>query len=567
MVMLVTFISDLRASRPTAAPQRPHLVVSVGLVCLALGAGSALAQDGAYFDAYLGYGYSPEQSLAFAGTEIGQGLGALASRQAQVAGDAVKSFGAAFGYKFDGLPLRLELGFDHQADFDLDANDSSGASYFGQYQSTAALAGLKAELPLGPGLLPYLGAQLGYAWNDGAGLNAANLLGQTGQDRQIARLEGNGALAWGLEAGVAFPVTAKTVLELGYGYSDRGSLDLSQNFAGSWDDAGTEKDTSGQLTSDALRLRDHRIKLGLRHAFGRDERPNPMFDEDMKVASHYAVGYGQGHLEYMTTDVSGSPNIKAETKAKSMRALVLESGWQVDQGLFLVDAQGRFGLIMDGRHSRVAYAGDDRTAPTTYVTGEVLDDYWLSANLALGHSFDTTLGKDGNSLSQSLSLIPMLGVRAAQQRARFSGSQVKVGTGAGSALYENSLYDARWFTGWAGGEAALQGADYRIALRGEFHRGLYDAKANWSRALDLPQPTSFEHRSDDAWGTTVSLQAERDLGNGLRLVLGGEVSEFWAVNGDNTGSYAGSTNPQLGGKLKSAYSEIFSVNAGLVFGL
>lgn len=527
----------------------------------------ASAQDGAYFDAFLGLAYSPEQNLSFGGSEFGQGLGSLTTRSATVDGDMVKSFGAALGYKFDGLPLRLELGFDHQADFDLDAKDASNTRYFGQFQSTAALAGLKAELPLGPGLLPYVGAQLGYAWNDGAGLNAANLLAQTGEDRQIARLEGNSALAWGLEAGVAYPLTTKTVLELGYGYSDRGRLELDETFAGSWNDGGVEKETSGALTSSGLRLRDHRIKLGLRHAFGRDERPDPAFDEAITVASRYAVGYGQGHLEYVTIDVSGSPNIKAETKAKSMRALVLESDWQVDQGLFLVDAQGRFGLIMDGHHSQVAYAGDDRTAPTDYVTGEVLDDYWLSANLALGHSFDTTLGKDGNPLSQSLSLTPLLGLRAAQQRARFSGSQVQIGTGAGGALYENSLYDATWLTGWAGGVAELRGADYRIALRGEFHRGLYEAKANWSRALDLPQPTSFEHRSDDAWGTSVSLRAEKDLGNGLRLTLGGEVSEFWAVNGDNTGSFGSSTNPQLGGKLKSAYSEIFSVSAGLVFGL
>ncbi len=525
----------------------------------------AAAQDGAYFDAFLGLGYSPEHSLTFGGSEVGQGLGGLGSRKAMVDGDAVKSFGGALGYKFDGLPLRLELGFDHQADFDLDAKDLSNTRYFGQFQSTAALAGLKAELPLGPGLLPFVGAQVGYAWNDGAGLNAANLLAQTGQDRQIARLEGNGALAWGLEAGLAYPITTKTVLELGYGYSDRGILELDETFAGSWDDGGVEKDTSGSLTSSGLRLRDHRIKLGLRHAFGRDERPDPAFDEATKVASRYAVGYGQGHLEYTTTDVSGSPNIKAETKAKSMRALVLESDWQVDQGLFLVDAQGRFGLIMDGQHSQVAYAGNDRTAPADFVTGEVLDDYWLSANLALGHSFDTSFDNDGNTLGQSLSFVPMFGVRAAQLRARFAGSEVQIGSVG--ALYENSLYDASWLTGWAGGMAELRGADYRIALRGEFHRGLYEAKAHWSRALDLPQPTSFEHRSDDAWGTSVSLRAEKDLGNGLRLTLGGELSEFWAVNGDSTGSFGASTNPQLGGKLKSAYSEIFSLSAGLVFGL
>lgn len=538
-----------------------------GLVSALVMSGPSLAQNGAYFASHLGLGFSPEQSLTMIGQETGQGLGALGQQNAQVASDSLTSFGAALGYRRENLPLRFELGFDHQADFDLDALDASGGSYFGQFQSTAALAGLKAELPLGAGIMPYLGAQLGYAWNDGAGLNAANILGQAGQDRQIARLDGNGALAWGLEAGLAYPVTPKTVIEIGYSYSDRGSLDLDQGFAGSWLDGAIEKDTSGQLTSDGLRLRNHRVKLGLRHAFGRDERPNPALGQDVEVASRYALGLGQGHLEYMTTDVSGTPNIKAETKAKSMRALVLESGWQVDQGLFLVDVQGRFGLIMNGQHSRVAYAGDDRTAATDYVTGDVLDDYWLAGNLALGHSFDTSDGKDGNPLSQSLSITPMLGLRTAQQRARFSGSEILVGSGAGGPLYENSLYDARWTTGWAGGEVELRGEDYRFAIRGEFHRGLYAAEANWSRALDLPQPKSFTHRSDDAWGTTVSLQAEKDLGNGLRLVLGGELSEFWAVNGDNTGSYGSSTNPQLGGKLKSAYSEVFSLNGGLVFGL
>ncbi len=103
-------------------------------------------------------------------------------------------------------------------------------------------------------VVPYIGAGIGMAFNEMSEVYF------TGNPNLVNRIEGNEetSFAWSVMAGVAYQISPRAILDLGYRYIDLGDIE-----SGTIDDAG--------FKNPAVEVEDlsaHEIKLGLRYHFG-----------------------------------------------------------------------------------------------------------------------------------------------------------------------------------------------------------------------------------------------------------------------------------------------------------
>lgn len=100
------------------------------------------------------------------------------------------------------------------------------------------------------GVVPYVGAGVGVAYHSMD--DVVNDLGLTSKDGDKA------SFAWSLMAGVAYQLTQRAILDVGYRYIDLGSAGSShRDAAGAW---------APRLEVDDMRA--HEFKIGLRYHFG-----------------------------------------------------------------------------------------------------------------------------------------------------------------------------------------------------------------------------------------------------------------------------------------------------------
>ena len=126
-------------------------------------------------------------------------------------------------------------------------------------QSYTAMVNLYYDLGKFGRFVPYVGVGLGVAYHR---------LGEvsfTGNPALNNRIEGNNdlAFAWSLMAGTAYQISDRAILDIGYRYSDLGSIESGRA-------------DNGGFVNPAVRIDDitsHEIKVGLRYHFGSTPAP------------------------------------------------------------------------------------------------------------------------------------------------------------------------------------------------------------------------------------------------------------------------------------------------------
>lgn len=205
VLAIVLASSPLVAAQATAADLLPPLPeIHHPAPAEAIGGGWYLRGD-------IGYAHHPRpraRAVTPAGTFASTG---------EKLSDAVV-LGAGVGYRVNSW-LRADLTVDHRfaasATLFDDPRVLPGFALTGRFASTTALANAYLDLGTWSGITPYVGAGLGYSWNNVSGLRVGGV-DAAARDRTV------GSLAWALMAGVAVDAGHGFAIDLGYRYLDLG---------------------------------------------------------------------------------------------------------------------------------------------------------------------------------------------------------------------------------------------------------------------------------------------------------------------------------------------------------
>jgi Opacity protein and related surface antigens len=235
------------------------------LLCLMALPGIASASDskpvGVYVGGHLGMGFLNQSDRSFRDSETGF------SYSPGDDSDTVFGGGISVGYDFShrvGLPIRLELDYTARSEGEAKnrANileQSSGKTFGTTKKDKISLQTLMVnawvDIPTGTAVTPYLGGGIGFGFvNYKSNLNFVDLTAGTESGSESGSTNETN-FAWSLGAGVAYDITERWTVDLGYRYIDAGEASVSFSEGG---------DTWGKSK---VKAQTHDVMLGVRYTF------------------------------------------------------------------------------------------------------------------------------------------------------------------------------------------------------------------------------------------------------------------------------------------------------------
>lgn len=143
--------------------------------------------------------------------------------------DLTAAAAAYIGYRFEEIPLRLDIEGGHRFRFDYDARNVNGAAvtgYENNVDTTYALVNLGWEIRHFGDLVPYLGASVGWARNNSEVERNNLAAGITGTENEVDNL------ALGAMVGVDWHFAESWGTGIGYRYINLGEVDTGPLAAG-----------------------------------------------------------------------------------------------------------------------------------------------------------------------------------------------------------------------------------------------------------------------------------------------------------------------------------------------
>lgn len=127
-----------------------------------------------------------------------------------------------YGWAKRGLPVRMELQYQHRMRFDLDTRITNGQSvgFENQLRTDSVLLSAVYDLGVGGGLVVYAGGGIGWTRNwsevDRVPING-------GSEEERTDYKDN--FSWQLMAGATYPLSRHWTFEIGYRYIDLGAIE------------------------------------------------------------------------------------------------------------------------------------------------------------------------------------------------------------------------------------------------------------------------------------------------------------------------------------------------------
>lgn len=179
--------------------------------------------------------------------------------------DSAFSGGVVLGYDFDprlNVPVRVELDYTARSKADVkNSRDFSegGNPYSEELKHKVGLQTLMlntwVDIPTGTAITPYLGGGIGFAFIDyTTNYNISDKgAGTDNESNKATKNKTN--FAWSLGGGVAYDVTERWTVDLGYRYIDAGKVKATFN------------SDPGVWAKSKTKVQTHDIQLGVRYTF------------------------------------------------------------------------------------------------------------------------------------------------------------------------------------------------------------------------------------------------------------------------------------------------------------
>lgn len=210
---------------------------------------SKASAEGWYLRGDIGYVHNKRPEADFA-------AGALTGGFVREGFDNAPGFGIGLGYRFNAN-FRADLTADYfSARFKGVAPTPTFGTVSimdrGELQSTTVLLNGYLDFGTAAGFTPYVGAGIGFAYNDFSGYERTTYNTATGVETWQPLIGGDDySFAWALMAGVNYRISSNAAVDLGYRYVSRGDL-RTRNFAAG---AGADVESIGA----------HEVRLGVRY--------------------------------------------------------------------------------------------------------------------------------------------------------------------------------------------------------------------------------------------------------------------------------------------------------------
>ncbi len=231
----------------------------------------------------------------------------------------------------------------------------------------------------------------------------------------------------------------------------------------------------------------------------------------------------------IASEITGTqtPNVLSELTWKNVMQYQVKVGGDYTlpytplKGLY-VEGSAAVATAFAGDTQDSDYLGDNRTEEFSRSHSDSSNSDASSKRIAAGYSLNLSSTDPTNV--KYIFLTPVVGYAQEEQSFSMTDGTQEIPETA-PILGLNSHYDTKWKAPFIGARLALGNPNNRLSTKLDYHRGTYEATADWNLRDTLMHPVSYTHHAD-AQGWNFSLTYEHNIFYGLSLFANADL-QYW----------------------------------------